>query len=98
MPRPARALSAREGLEKSLRELDKTQLARVGPALVAMARGLAKAADDDPGNAALWRELRQALKDLREAASSGTDDDAAQFRISIQASRMRPDVRYGEDA
>lgn len=51
--------------------------------LIAMATGLALAVDAEPGNAALWRELRVAVQGLREAAERGTDDDAA-FRDELR--------------
>ncbi len=37
-------------------------------AMIANVRGLARAVDRDPGSAPLWREYRQAVKDLREEA------------------------------
>lgn len=58
-------------------------------AIVAAVRGLADAVDADPTNAALWRELRAMLDDLRETASAGVDSDAADFLISIQTPRGR---------
>lgn len=67
-------------------------LAEVPEALVELCRSLARAVDSEPGNAALFREYRQALDDLRDAASAAPDDDAAEFRISIQTPRGRASV------
>ena len=73
-------------------------LAHVPDALVELAKSLARAVDSEPGNAALFREYRAAIDDLREAAASGTDDDAAEFLISIQTPRGRAKVVDAEDS
>ena len=70
----------------------------VPAALVELCRSLARAVDVDPSNAALFREYRASLDDLREAASRGTDDDTAEFLISIQTPRGRAQVVDAEDA
>lgn len=99
--------------EANLRAVNRTikglkeagQLDDVPDAIVELCKALARAVDADPctdcgtgQNAAIYREYRAALGDLREAAAHGTDDDVADFRVSIQASRMRPEVRHGEDS
>lgn len=71
---------------------------RIPDALVELCLSLARAVDAEPGNAALFREYRAALDDLREAASSGPDDDTAAFHISIQAPRGRATLVDAEDA
>lgn len=53
-------------------------------AVVAMAEGLAAALDDDPSNAALWREYRAALSAVKECGLDGDDDDTHDFVISVQ--------------
>ena len=87
------------GLAKWLDTLEASgDLSLVDDALVAAARGLAAAVDDDPSNAALWRELRAVYNDLREAAAGGVDDDTQTFRLSIQAPRGRASLVDSEDA
>lgn len=44
-------------------------------ATVVVAESLARAVDDDPGNASLWREFRAALNDLRGVGASDADRD-----------------------
>lgn len=61
-------------------------------ALAEMVLGLAKAVDEDPQNAALWREFRSAMVSLREATTPDTDDDARAFLYSIKTPRVRPEM------
>ena len=72
-------------------------LGLVPKALVELVRSLASAVDEEPGNAALFREYRASLDDLREAASASVDDDTAEFRISIQTPRGRATLVDAED-
>lgn len=56
-----------------LREMGR--LERVDAARVQALRSIAAALDDNPGNAALWREYRTALKELvADDASSAVSD------------------------
>jgi hypothetical protein len=62
--------------------------------LVALVRSLAKAVDADPcgdckaaQDAAIYREYRQALADLERAGSGATNDDDADFLVSIRTPR-----------
>ncbi len=73
-------------------------LAVVPKAVVELVRSMAAAVDAEPGNAALAREYRASLDDLREAASGATDDDTAEFRISIQTPRGRASLVDPEDS
>ncbi|MGH7358527.1 MAG: hypothetical protein ACREJR_06925, partial [Candidatus Rokuibacteriota bacterium] len=67
-------------------------------AVVAMARGLAAAVDQDPGNPALWRELRQTLMSVAAlGADRGPDDDTAAWLATIQAPGVRPKVGDAEN-
>lgn len=77
----------------TLRELKADgSLDAVPKALVELVKSLASAVDVEPGNAALFREYRASLDDLREAASAAPDDDTADFLISIQTPRGRAKV------
>ena len=55
-------------------------------AIIQQAKSLAMAVDVDPGNAALWREFRQALDTLRQA---GADDGSAGDEIQLIISALR---------
>lgn len=57
-----------------LREMGR--LERVDSARVQALRTIARALDEQPHNAALWREYRSALKELVADDSSGSVDDA----------------------
>ena len=58
--------------------------------LVAMVLGLATSVDNEPSNAALWREFRAAVTTLREATSNNADDDTTSFLLSIKTPRVSP--------
>lgn len=64
-------------------------IAAVPKSLVQLCKSLARAVDSEPGNAALFREYRASLDDLRETATASLDSDAADFLISIQTPRGR---------
>jgi hypothetical protein len=66
-------------------------------ATIQQARSLAAAVDADPGNAALWREFRQALDTLREVSADdgGTGDEVA---LIIAALRGSTEVVNTKDA
>lgn len=86
------------GLDRWLRSLKASgDLSLVDDAMVAMAKGLAVAVDEEPSNAALWREYRQVCEAVREAAAGGIDDDTATFRFSIQTPRGRAEMVDAED-
>lgn len=55
-------------------------------AIIQQAKSLAMAVDVDPGNAALWREFRQALETLRQA---GADDGGSGDEIQLIISALR---------
>jgi hypothetical protein len=57
----------------ALKELGR--LENVDAARVQMLRSIARALDADPGNAALWRQYREALEELTADDSSGSLDD-----------------------
>ena len=80
----------RQSVEKTVKALADS-LEDEHEALIATALGLADAVDDDPSNAALWREMRAALNDLRLAAAEGGDDDSAQF-LALVTTPMRAKV------
>lgn len=70
-----------EGLQITL---DAMNLEPVNEALIAIATGLADAVDADPKNAALWREFRAAVTELRKAGAGDVDDDTTEFLVSIR--------------
>lgn len=85
-------------VNRTLRELKASgAVEHVPAALVELCKSLACAVDVEPGNAALFREYRAALDDLREAAEGAPDDDTADFLISIQTPRGRAKVVDAED-
>jgi hypothetical protein len=52
-------------VEQTLKELRRLgRLERIDAAAVQMLRSMARALDQDPGRAALWREYREALREL----------------------------------
>lgn len=55
-------------------------------AIIQQAKSLARAVDTDPGNAALWREFRQALDTLRDVSA---DDGSAGDEIQLIISALR---------
>lgn len=59
-------------------------------ALVTGLLALAGACDEDPLNAALWREYRAFVQAVREAAAGGSDDDTTAFIVSVQTPRRAP--------
>ena len=71
---------------------DQGVLDSVPEALVEFCRSLARAVDAEPGNAALAREYRAGLSDLRAAAAAAPDDDSAEFLVSIRTPRGRATV------
>lgn len=86
-------------INRTLKALDdEGTLVVVPDALVELCRSLARAVDAEPGNAALFREYRAALDDLRETASASVDDDTADFRISIQTPRGRASLVDAADS
>lgn len=91
-----RAATNAQGLERTLKAL----AGRLGPddeALVALARGLAAAVDDDPANAALWREYRAAVTALgRAGVDSGADDDTKDWLLTIRTP-LRTEIRDAQD-
>ena len=67
-------------------------------ALVELALGLADAVDAEPGNAAMWREYRAAVKDLMEVVNGSADDDVATFQQSVQSPIVLAAVRNAKNA
>lgn len=64
-------------LGKTLKHLqDMGRLEKVDAAGVQMLRSMARALDDNPQNAALWRQYREALQQLTRGESDGRLDDA----------------------
>ena len=73
----SRASTNVNALRRTVSELDKAnKLDAVDTAQVQMLRSMAKALDDDPSNAALWRQYREALKGLMsdDADAPGAED------------------------
>lgn len=64
-------------------------------ALLELALGLADAVDNEPGNAAMWREYRAAVSAVMEVVNGSPDDDDAEFRASVS---LLPSVRNAPDA
>jgi len=65
-------------LEQTLRELRRLgRVEKVDAAAVQALRSMAFALDDDPSNAALWRQYREALRELTADDSDGSFDEAA---------------------
>lgn len=87
------------GINKTLRAMNAAGLLEdVDAAVVSLAKGLAAAVDADPGNAALWRELRAAVTTLREAGDSGVgDDDAAAFLALISTPAVSAPLGHPTD-
>lgn len=52
------------------------RLEKIDAAAVQMVRSQAHALDDDPGNAALWRQYREALRELTADDDSGSVEEA----------------------
>lgn len=64
-------------LGKTLKHLQEMgRLEKVDAARVQMVRTMARALDDNPQNAALWRQYREALQQLTRGESDGGLDDA----------------------
>lgn len=78
---------AAEATVEALREAGSLQV--VDEATVQAFLSLASAVDADEAKADLWREYRAATAALREAAAGGSDDDTAEFLVSIQTPRRR---------
>ena len=67
-----------DATEVTLRELDRMgRVEDVDRAKVQMLRSLSRAVDDEPYNAALWRQYREALNVLLEVDVDADDDLAA---------------------
>lgn len=65
--------------------------------LVAMVTALARAARAKPNNAALFRELRATIVELKKAAAGGeVDEDTQDFLVTIRAP-VRTPVGDAED-
>ena len=64
-------------LEQTLKELRRLgRLGKVHAAAVQALRSMACALDADPSNAALWRQYREALRELTADDDAGSIDDA----------------------
>jgi len=87
----ARKLGAARGLERTLKAAG-SRLDDRHAALVSMARALAAAVDAEPGNAALWRELRATVVALGQVAGEVVDDDTAQFLAIVRTPTLREAV------
>lgn len=74
-----------EALELTLRALE-GRLRPEDAALVALAKGLARAVETNAENAALWREYRAALAQLMERTDdSDSDDGFEQLLAAVRA-------------
>jgi hypothetical protein len=64
-------------LEQTLKELRRLErIGKADAAAVQALRSMAGALDEDPSNAALWRQYREALKELRADDGNGSADAA----------------------
>lgn len=64
-------------LEQTLKELRRLgRLEKIHAAVVQALRSMAAALDAEPGNAALWRQYREALRELTADDDGGSIDDA----------------------
>ena len=64
-------------LEQTLKELRRLgRIERVDAAVVQGLRSMAFALDDNPQNAALWRQYREALRELTADDDNGSVDEA----------------------
>jgi hypothetical protein len=63
--------------EQTLKELRRLgRIEKIDAAAVQMLRSMAAALDADPGNAALWRQYREALRELTADDDNGSADEA----------------------
>jgi hypothetical protein len=70
-------------LGKTLAELGRMgRLERVDAARLQMARSMARQLDDDAGNAALWRQYREVLRELVADDDGGSVEDAIRALFS----------------
>lgn len=65
--------------------MERDVLRDVHAAMVESAVGLARAVDVDPHNAALWREYRAAVRDLKELADDDGSDELQDLYARITA-------------
>jgi len=64
--------------EQTLKELRRLgRVEKIDAAQVQALRSMARALDADPWNAALWRQYREALRELTADDSDGSFDEAA---------------------
>jgi hypothetical protein len=64
-------------LEQTLKELRRLErIGKMDAAVVQALRSMAYALDADPGNAALWRQYREALRELTADDDNGSVDAA----------------------
>ncbi len=64
-------------LEQTLRELRRLgRIEKIDAAAVQSLRSMAGALDADPANAALWRQYREALRELTADDPDGSADEA----------------------
>ena len=64
--------------EQTLKELDRIgRFEDIDRANIQLLRSLARSVDDEPYNAALWRQYREALEDMLRADEDADDDLAA---------------------
>jgi hypothetical protein len=64
-------------IEQTLKELRRLgRVERIDAAAVQMVRSMARALDDDPSNAALWRQYREAVGELTAHDDDGSVDEA----------------------
>jgi hypothetical protein len=66
--------------DRTLRELRRLgRIEAIDAAAVQALRSMARALDDDPANAPLWRQYREALRELT------ADDDGSSFEDAVGA-------------
>lgn len=73
-----------------LRELGR--LEKIDAARVQMVRTMARALDENPQNAALWRQYREALSDVLEA------DDDADSSLAAALAQIRGATEVGDSS
>ncbi len=81
-----RAFSALRELLRTLAELRRMgRLEPVDAAVVQALRSMARALDEDPGNAALWRQYREALRELTADDDDGSAADVGELFAEVRA-------------
>lgn len=80
-----------DALERTLAELKREgRLAKTDAAHIQAVRSMALALDYDPSNASLWRQYREAIKELTASESSSLDSEIARLFADSDAEMGDP--------